>query len=134
MSETMNYQLHLTDDSSESFKDWREKMNGTADSNMMKIDAALGEKANSSVVVNTTLLASGWVGTVAPYTQELQIDGLTAERNGAINIAHDASAEQREFVRKAMLSVAGQVDGKLTIIADGELPTADIPVYVILLD
>lgn len=134
MGETANYQLHLTEDSSESFKDWREKMNGTDDSNMMKIDAALGEKANSSVVVHTTLLATGWVGSEAPYTQDLLIEGLTATQNGAINIAHSASADQRDMVRNAMLFVVGQTDGKLTVAADGTVPTVDIPVYIILLD
>lgn len=68
---TTNYNLYLEDDSTTRFLDWRKKMNGTDNSNMVKIDAALGEKANSSVAVNTTLLASAWVGVEAPYTQEL---------------------------------------------------------------
>lgn len=46
MSETKNYKLHLTDDSSERFLDWRNEMNGVEDSNMVKIDTALGEKAD----------------------------------------------------------------------------------------
>lgn len=80
-------------------------MNGTENSNMVKIDAALGEKANSSVAINTTLLASAWVGVDAPYTQTLTISGLTASQNGTISVAHNATAEQREIAREAMLSV-----------------------------
>ena len=57
---TANYGLYITDDSSERFLEWRTKMNGTENSNMVKIDAALGEKANSSVLVSATLLASAW--------------------------------------------------------------------------
>ena len=49
MSETTNYGLYVTDDSSDKFLNWRTKMNGTVDSNMVKIDTALGEKANSSI-------------------------------------------------------------------------------------
>ena len=49
---TTNYNLYLEDDSTTRFLDWRKKMNGTDNSNMVKIDAALGEKANSSVAVN----------------------------------------------------------------------------------
>lgn len=133
MSQTANYNLHLTDDSSEKFLDWREKMNGTNDSNMVKIDTALGEKANNSVAIYATLLATAWVGVDAPYTQELSVEGLTATQNGVINVAHDATADQREIAREAMLSVIGQEDGKLIIVADGEMPEFDIPVYIILL-
>lgn len=133
MSETANYGLYLTNDSSERFLDWREKMNGTEDSNMMKIDAALGTKANSSVPVYATLFASAWVGVDAPYTQELPVEGLTENQNGTISVAHTATVEQREIAREAMLSVIGQADGKLTIVADGEMPEFDIPVYIILL-
>lgn len=133
MSETANYGLYLTDDSSEKFKDWREKMNGETDSNMVKIDTALGEKANNSIAVNTTLLASAWAGVDAPYTQELAVSGMSAAQNGTISVAHEATMEQRETARDAMLSVTGQEDGKLIISADGELPEADIPVVIILL-
>ena len=133
MSETANYGLYLTNDSSERFLDWREKMNGTEDSNMMKIDAALGTKANNSVPVYTTLLASAWVGVDAPYTQELSVDGLLKDTNGIIDVAHNATADQREIAREALLSVIGQEDGQLFIVADGEMPEFDIPVYIILL-
>lgn len=81
---TTNYNLYLEDDSTTRFLDWRKKMNGTDNSNMVKIDAALGEKANSSVAVNTTLLASAWIGVEAPYTQELTVTGLTALQNGTM--------------------------------------------------
>lgn len=133
MNETTNYKLHLTDDSSERFQDWRMKMNGTENSNMVKIDKALGEKANSSIAISATLLASAWVGVTAPFTQELSVEGLTAAQNGVIDVAHDATATQREIAREAMLSVIGQSDGKLIIAADGEMPEFDIPVYIILL-
>ena len=133
MNETTNYKLHLTDDNTEKFLDWREKMNGTENSNMIKIDTALGEKANSSVAIYTTLLASAWAGVNAPFTQELTVEGLTATQNGVIDVAHDATVVQRELAREAMLSVIGQTDGTLTIAADGEMPDADIPVYIILL-
>ena len=71
MSNTPNYNLYLTDDSSTRFQEWRNQMNGTEDSNMVKIDTALGQKANNSVAVNATLLASAWTGVDAPYTQVL---------------------------------------------------------------
>ena len=130
---TANYGLYITDDSSERFLEWRTKMNGTDRSNMVKIDTALGEKANSCVLVSATLLASAWTGIDSPFTQDITVTGLTATQNGTISVAHNATFEQREMAREAMLSVVGQEDGKLTIAADGEMPDIDIPVYIILL-
>ena len=43
MPETTNLKLHLTDDPQEHFIDWREAMNGVTDSNMTKIDDAVGK-------------------------------------------------------------------------------------------
>ena len=133
MSEPTNYRLYITSDSSEKFLEWRTKMNGTENSNMVKIDTALGEKANSSISVSTTLLANAWVGVDSPFTQNISVEGLGATQNGTISVAHSATAEQREMAREAMLSVIGQAAGQLTIAADGEMPDIDIPVYIILL-
>ena len=133
MSETTNYGLYITSDSSEKFLEWCTKMNGTENSNMVKIDTALGEKANSSISVSTTLLANAWVGVDSPFTQNISVEGLGATQNGTISVAHSATAEQREMAREAMLSVIGQAAGQLTIAADGEMPDIDIPVYIILL-
>lgn len=133
MSETVNYGLHLTDDNSEKFHDWRTKMNGTEDSNMVIIDTVLGEKAEHSKYVNTTLLSTGWSGVEAPFVQEIAVDGLGEVQNGYISVAHSATPDQRDVARCAMLAVSGQKDGALTIVADGELPDLDIPVCIILL-
>ena len=132
-SKTTNYELYLENDSSTKFQDWRKQMNGEDDSNMVKIDKALGEKANSSVAISGTLLASAWAGIDSPFTQELAVEGLGANQNGTISVAHEATAEQREMARLAMLSIVGQSEGSLTIATDGEMPDIDIPVVVILL-
>ena len=133
MSETKNCKLHLTDDSTERFQDWRNAMNGPDNSNMIKIDTAIGEKANSSVAVSAVLVSTAWAGVNPPFTQTLAVDGLTAAQNVTISVAHNATAEQREIAREAMLSVIGQEEGSLLIAADGEMPERDIPVYIILL-
>lgn len=134
MSETMNYKLYVTDDSSERFQDWRRRMGGVeSDSNMVIIDQVLGQKADNSVLVNATLLSTAWSGVDSPFTQELTVEGLGATQNGSISVAISATFEQRESARDAMLSIISQENGKLTIAADGELPELDIPVYIILL-
>lgn len=130
---TPNYGLYLEDNDATNFRDWREEMDGTNDSNMVKIDTALGEKANSSVEVSGVLLSSEWSGENAPYTQELSVSGMTATQNGTIALALNATAEQREAARAAMLYIVSQADGVLVIGAEGDCPTVDIPVTTILL-
>lgn len=130
MSQTANYGLYITADSTEHFYDWRNKMNGIEDSNMIKIDAALGDKADRSSAVYAFLLASDWDSS---NQQVLKIDGLRASHNGTISIAPAASAAQREAARLAALSVVSQGDGELTIAADGTVPAMAIPVCIILL-
>lgn len=133
LSTTTNYNLSLCDDATKKFKEWREEMNGVDNSNMIIIDTALGEKADKSGTVEAILYASSWSGSVSPYTQEISVSGLSAEQNGLIFISHSATVEQRDSGREALLSVVGQSAGKLTISADGALPSVDIPVTVLLL-
>lgn len=133
LSTTTNYNLFLCDDKTKKFKEWREEINGTDNSNMIKIDAALGEKANKSDTIEAVLYADSWSGETNPYTQHIAVDGLGANQNGSIAISHSADIEQRNNARDALLAIVGQEDGGLTISADGELPSVDIPVVIILL-
>lgn len=132
MATTEKYGLYLEDDATTKFQTWREKMNGSDDSNMVKIDKALGQKADASTSLTFTLLASAWAGVDSPFTQEVTIESLTAKQNGQIGVATTATAEERSMARDAQLCVTGQEDGKLIISADGELPVIDIPVVLIL--
>ena len=79
MSETTNYHLYLTDDNTTRFLDWRNAINGTSDSNMIKIDTALSGKADSSQYLNKTLSANGWIASGSIFVQDIEIEGLTAE-------------------------------------------------------
>lgn len=56
-----------------------------------------------------------------------------AFKHCCIGVAYNATSEQREIAREAMLTITGQEDGKLIVVADGEMPEFDIPVYIILL-
>jgi len=133
MSETTNYGLYINDDNQERFLDWRNKINGINESNMVIIDRVLGEKADNSGAFNTTLLHTAWTGVQAPFIQTILVEDLGENQNGTISVAHNATFEQREAAREAMLCVTGQSDGTLTISADGEMPDIDIPVVIILL-
>ena len=133
MSETPNYGLYLEDDASTRFQEWRKKKKSKKKPKMVKIDTALGTMAQKSGKVVGTLLASAWSGIDSPFTQTLAVEGLGADQNGNISVAQNATIEQRDAARMAMLSVIGQSEGQLIISADGEMPEVDIPVVVILL-
>ena len=132
MSATKNYNLVLTDDDQTKFKEWRESINGNSNSNMEKIDTALGEKANLSVAISAVLVMSAWSEN-APYSQTISVDGLTEEQNGIITIGQNITTEQIEDVVAADMRITNQADGSLTVTAYGDKPTRNIPVTIILL-
>ena len=132
MSATKNYDLALTDNDQTKFKEWRESTNGNSNSNMEKIDTALGEKANLSVAINAVLLMSAWSDD-SPYVQTISVEGLTADQNGIITIGQNITTEQLEDVVAADMRISDQADGSLTVTAYGDKPTRDIPVTIILL-
>lgn len=92
----------------------------------------IDSKANLSSAINVTIKASDWTGDSAPFSQEIIVDGLSATSNGMISLSHSASSDQREAARNAMFSIAEQDDNKITIIADGDIPTIDIPALIII--
>ena len=132
MSATKNYDLALTDNDQTKFKEWRESINGNSNSNMEKIDTALGEKANLSVAINAVLLMSAWSDD-SPYVQTISVEGLNADQNGIITIGQNITTEQIEDVVAADMRISDQTDGSLTVTAYGDKPTRDIPVIIILL-
>ena len=129
MSNTTNYVSHIKGSETTKFKEWRESV----DDSIIKMDDVLVGKADNSVCISCTLLASAWSGIDSPYVQSLYVDGLGQSQNGTITVAQTATFEQREMARDAKLAVTGQADGELVISADGEMPDIDIPVYIILL-
>ena len=153
MPTTTNYGLHLNDDSTMNFIDWRNQINGTEDSNMIKIDLALStvsnatnevkatidginstlsQKANVSTSVNAVLSASEWTGSVSPYVQQVEITGLTELSNGSVSLSNDATVEQILVANECRLLPVSQSVNTLIISADIK-PTIDIPIVVIIL-
>ena len=76
MGSTTNYGLYTEDDSITKFKEWRERLNSSTNSNMTRIDEVLFEKADASISISCMLLASKWSDDDAPYMQSLYVDGL----------------------------------------------------------
>ena len=85
--------------------------------------------APKSTSVNVTLTAVGWSGNA----QTVSVSGLGATQNGVVGIAATATQPQREAARAALLSVTAQAAGSLTITADGDKPSVNIPLTVTLM-
>ena len=133
MSETVNYNLYLADDNQESFLEMREKLCGKNNSNMIKIDDALAEKADHSISIDATLSVSGWSEN-SPYIQTIQVDKLTEDGNGIISTAQNITKEQLGIACDAELRINSQSNGAVTVVANGKKPTCDIPVTIIIFD
>lgn len=74
-----------------------------------------------------TLTASGWVGSSAPYSQTVNVDGIDTNTQGAVFVAESATDEQYNAAVYAILRKTAQGTNSITIKAYGEKPTIDIP-------
>lgn len=131
MAETKNYHFPLTDDDQTKFKEWRELINGSSNSIVSMIDTILAGKAQKSIKINTTLLASEW-SDKAPYEQTILVDGIDENTNGIISVREDITMKQFELVCDAILRIGNQSENSLTITANGIKPDFDIPVVIML--
>lgn len=90
------------------------------------VDAAEAISAYGTSV-DVVLAAAGWTGAHAPYTQTVAVAGLLADSFGEIGLTQGATDAQRAAARAALLSIQSQTDGAVTLIADGDKPTVDLP-------
>lgn len=87
--------------------------------------------AKKSAIINTTLTASKWTGSSAPYTYVLPVSGATTSNIVEINYASNASSQAIEAYQNAMLADGGQTTNQITIKAT-EKPTIDIPITIVI--
>lgn len=82
---------------------------------------------SSARIDNVTLLASAWVGTASPYSQVVQISGVT--ENSQVDLT--PSVEQLSiFHDKDLAFVTENEDGVVTVYALGDKPTNDYTIQV----
>ena len=89
------------------------------------------KKKKKSAIINTTLTASKWTGSSAPYTYVLPVSGATTSNIVEINYASNASSQAIEAYQNAMLADGGQTTNQITIKAT-EKPTIDIPITIVI--
>ena len=87
--------------------------------------------AKKSAIINTTLTASKWTGSSAPYTYVLPVSGATTSNIVEINYASNASSQAIEAYQNAMLADGGQTTNQITIKAT-EKPTVNIPITIVI--
>lgn len=87
--------------------------------------------AKKSTIVTTTLTASKWTGSSAPYSYVLSVSGVTSSNIVEIDYASNASSAAIEAYQNAMLADGGQTTNQITIKAT-EKPTVDIPITVVI--
>lgn len=93
--------------------------------------AAGADYSGPKATVTATLLASGWVGSEAPFVYTLAIAGVTATSYQELVPAVNITAEQLKALQAANITDAGQAAGTMTLKAYGKVPTVDIPIRVI---
>ncbi len=134
MDKTKHYNLSVTDNEETRVALWVQSMAGTQNSNMQIIDTVLSGKAEQSFLVEATLFADEWAEAENCFVQSLLVDGLTEKHNGNIGLSHNATSDIRSIAVSAAISVIGQQNGVLVVAADGEKPSVDIPVIVVVQD
>lgn len=87
--------------------------------------------AKKSTLVNTTLTASKWTGSSAPYSYVLSVSGVTSSNIVEIDYASNASSAAIEAYQNAMLADGGQTTNQITIKAT-EKPIVDIPITIVI--
>lgn len=84
-------------------------------------------QTSSAIIGEVTLKADNWVGTVSPYHQSVEIDGVT--ENSQVDLT--PSVEQLAiFHNKDLAFVTENVDGNVTVYALGDKPTNDYTLQV----
>lgn len=92
----------------------------------------LDSKANKSIDITATLLASGWMGENAPYIYNLSVTGVTATSNQELLPALDITTAQLTALQAANIQDNDQYADTVSLKAFGTKPTIDLPIRIIL--
>lgn len=82
--------------------------------------------------VRTANIGTTWVGDSAPYTQTLNVLGVTADSIVDIFLSSDATATQATAYGKLNLQDGGQANKSITLKAFGTKNTVTIPIKIII--
>lgn len=95
-----------------------------------KVIKAYADKMKT--VVNETEIDTTWAGTTAPYTQTINMNGVTATSIIEISLRSEATASQVEAYNALMLQDGGQAANVFVLRAFGTKNTIKIPINVLI--
>lgn len=104
-----------------------------AKANASDVNSALAQKANKSTVISVTASVAGWSGASAPFTNIINVEGVTAESNIYIAIGSGATVTEYAAAVDAQLHCSAQGAGTITLKAFDTKPTVAIPLTVLIL-
>lgn len=104
--------------------------------NMEILDQAIAEQQNSTSCVYRNIIVTvptSWVGTTAPYTQDIAVSGIKvgdpAEMWSAVDDTTTAANAKLWSKMAAMIDCAQiNTDGKLTLICKNKKPTSEFKI------
>lgn len=120
MSKTPNIDLDYNMPSSTKHGDYVDAM----DSNMQKIDTAVGSKAETTTYSAT--IGTTWTGVDAPYTQTILVEGILATDNPLVDVVLSdtyatAVSQQEDFAKIFRITTAA---GSITVYATEQTTVA----------
>lgn len=75
-------------------------------------------------------LTTEWEGEYSPYTQDVTVQGMTAEKKISVGLASSVNYDQYRIAAKSVLLCTGQEMDKITITAFVEKPSISIPILI----
>lgn len=92
---------------------------------------AKGSNGTAVILTEVTLLASNWEGSESPYSQVVDIEGVT--KNSKVDL--QPSVEQLEiFHQKDLAFVTENEDGVVTVYAIGDKPANDYTIQATIME
>ena len=106
---------------------WLASLTANKDMIMAVVEEALKKAAKPALIGEVTLLADKWVGEDSPYSQVIEVAGVT--ENSQVDLT--PSVEQLEiFYQKDLAFVTENDDGVVTVYAIGDKPANDYTIQV----
>lgn len=90
-----------------------------------------GHFAKQSKRFFKSIATDAWNGSAAPYSQEIEVTGATAQNVIEVSLRARATAEQVKAYQALNLQDGGQESGKIVLNAFGTKNTIDVPICII---
>lgn len=82
---------------------------------------------------DVVLVSSNWDDSQGRPVQIITVSGVTGASNQIIDRAISSTDNEREAYAKANLFINSQSNNSLTFVCDGEKPTIDIPITILII-